>query len=101
MGVELVVLGLGEERALRTEGIEGGVATEGLALNGEVTRENCKGFEMPSIVLDFLVGESSIGSTFSESWSSNTEGARRLRDAGCACFCGLRGDEKSGRIARK
>jgi hypothetical protein len=39
MGVELVVLGLGEERALRTEGIDGGVAIEGLALNGDVRSE--------------------------------------------------------------
>jgi len=39
MGVELVVLGLGE-RALRTEGIDDcGVETEGLALNGHVTSE--------------------------------------------------------------
>lgn len=77
MGVELLVLG--EERALRTDGMEGEAVSGGLVREGEATRENLEGLENPSLVLDFLLGELKMdGSTFSESSSSKMEGARRL-----------------------
>lgn len=79
IGVELLVFGRGDERAFRTEGIEGEVVIDGTGLDGEVKMENWTGFEYASPVLDFLVGELKIdGSTFSASSSSNTDGARRL-----------------------
>lgn len=96
MGVELLVFG--DERAFRTEGIAGEEETEdGLGLDGEVMSENLEGLDNPSTVLDFLVGELKMeGSTFSESSSSNTDGARRLPVVGCVC---LSGDEKFGVMA--
>lgn len=36
MGVELLVLGFGDERALRTEGIVGVAVIDGLGLDGDV-----------------------------------------------------------------
>jgi hypothetical protein len=79
IGVELVVLGRGEESAFRTEGIEGDAVTDGADLDGDVKRENWTGFEYASPVLDFLVGElKTEGFTFSESSSSNSKAARRL-----------------------
>jgi hypothetical protein len=102
MGVELLVFG--EERALRTEGMEGDAVMGALLdLEGEVNRVNWEGFEKvnPSApaVLDFLEGELKMeGSTFSESSSSNTEGARRLPVDGFRLAC-LSGDVKSGEIA--
>lgn len=97
IGVEVLVFG--EERALRTEGIEGEAVLAGIGLDGEVNRENCDGFDSPSNVLDFFVGELKIdGSAFSESSSSKTDGARRLPVTGWVC---LRGEEKVGAMANK
>lgn len=79
MGVDLAVLG--EERALRMEGMLGvAVMLElGLSLVGEVKRENLARLTKPASLkaLDFLVGEQkSDGSTFSEESSSKMSGAR-------------------------
>ena len=69
MGVDLAVLG--EERALRIDAVDGEAVRGLTALKGEGTSENLDGFENPSEVLDFLMGELKIeGSTFSESSSS-------------------------------
>lgn len=104
-GVQLLVFG--DESALRTEGIDGVVViADWLGLDGDVKSENegeNEGFENPSLVLDFLVGELKMeGSTFSESSSSNTDGARRLPVAGFVgprvCFSG---EENEGVMASK
>lgn len=77
IGVELVVLG--EDKALRTEGIDDGVVTvrseeniEGLDLvEADVVQRNAEGFARPSAVFERLVGELKMaGSMFSESYSS-------------------------------
>lgn len=82
MGVELVVVG--EESALRNEGMGEDAAGAGLAcFEGEATRENLEGLktsENAAVVLHFLLGELKVkGSMFSvSSWSSKTTEARRL-----------------------
>lgn len=77
IGVEAAVFG--DERALRMDGMAG-EAVRGSALltgAGEVKSENLEGFENPSDIFDFLVGElKREGSTFSESSSSNIAGPR-------------------------
>lgn len=96
MGVDFVVLG--DDRALRTDGIEGVIVIDTLGFCGEVKSENCEGLEHPSLCLAFLLGElKSEGSRFSESSSSKTDGAwRRFPVAGVVC---LRGDANDGAIA--
>jgi hypothetical protein len=86
IGVEVLVFG--DDRALRTEGIDGeAVNGIGLGLDGDVMSKNEEGFENPSIFLDFFDGELKIeGSMFSESISSNADGARRLPVVDCVCF---------------
>lgn len=92
IGVDVLVFG--DDRALRTDGTDGEAVSGEVFFEGEVTRLNFEGFENPSLVLDFLVGELKIeGSTFSESSSSKTEeGARRLPVDGVGV--GFRGDVK-------
>ena len=70
MGVDLAVLG--DERALRIDGMGGEVPRLVLGCTGEVKRENLAGLTRPaSLVLDLLVGElKTEGSMFSESPSS-------------------------------
>jgi len=92
MGVELTVFG--DERALRTGGMEGETVRGALILDGEVMSEKLEGLENPSVVLDFLVGELKIeGSTFSESSSSKMAGARRL-PVDCV-WVGFKGEAKA------
>lgn len=78
MGVDFAVLG--EERALRTEEMEGAgeAVRETLDLAGEATMENRAGLTKPSLLVrDFLVGElKAAGSVFSQSSSWKISGSR-------------------------
>lgn len=95
MGVEVVVFG--EERALRTDGMEGEAVSGSLVLSGEGTMANFDGLENPSVVFGFLVGELTLeGSTFSASSSSKMAGPR-LRFPVDAVGLGLSG-EANGEI---
>lgn len=90
MGVEVVVFG--EERVLRTDGMEGEAVRGSLALSGEGTSAKVDGLENPSVVLDFLEGELEVaGLVFSSSSSSKMAGPR-LRFPVDAVGLGLSGD---------
>lgn len=101
MGVDFAVLG--EETALRTDGIAGEAVRPMVGLTGEVTSENLAGLIHPAslaVVLLFLEGEQKTdGSMFSESkLSSKISGARwRLPVDGASD--GFMGAAKSGIIA--
>lgn len=92
IGVEAVVFG--DERALRTDGMDGEAVRGSLAdLSGDGMSENFDGLENPSVVFDFLVGELKMeGSTFSASLSSSKMAGPRLRFPVDAVGLGLSGD---------
>jgi len=97
MGVDFAVLG--DDGAFRLDGREGVALWLRLGLTGEVKMANLDGFTYPAswllLVLDFLVGVEAVGSTFSESSSSKTSGARwRLPVDGVTADLKLEGDAR-------